>query len=269
MRVAHRYFAAPAVCAAVALAVLTPSAQTGGDTSPVSRSALGKIEKAQGGVTFPVDVYVHVLLSAPSEGDVTDSQIQGQMAVLNSAFASTGWSFNLVSTDRTTNAAWHAMTPGSAAEREAKSALRQGSATALNIYLANPGGGSLGFAAWPWEYASAPELDGVVVLNTTLPGGTAAPFNLGDTAVHLAGHWMGLPHSFEGGCTGKGDYIADTPAEQSAAFGCPVSRDTCKGGGLDPIFNFMDSTDDACKDNFTTGQGTFMRRAFSLYRDGR
>jgi hypothetical protein len=217
-----------------------------------------------------IDVYVHVIRSSSGAGDVSDTRINQQMNVLNDAFASTGWSFSLVATTRTNNDSWYTMTPGSTAESQAKAALRQGSADDLNVYLANIGGGLLGWATFPSNYASAPSRDGVVVLSASLPGGNAAPYNLGDTATHEVGHWMGLYHTFQGGCARQesgGDVVADTPAEKSAAYGCPLNRDSCTNlAGLDPIYNFMDYTDDACMVEFTIAQDARIDAMFSAYR---
>ena len=216
-----------------------------------------------------VNVYVHVITSSAGVGAVTDARIADQINVLNAAYATTGWSFSLKGTDRTVNSTWSTMTPGSTAESQAKAALRIGSADDLNLYTANIGGGLLGWATFPSSYASQPKGDGVVVLYSSLPGGGAVPYDLGDTATHEIGHWMGLYHTFQGGCSKTGDAVADTPAERSEAYGCPINRDTCTAPGADPIYNFMDYTDDACMDEFTTNQDARMDAMFSTYRYGK
>jgi hypothetical protein len=217
-----------------------------------------------------IDVYVHVITSTSGAGNVPSQQIADQIAVLNAAYAQWGWEFQLVNVDWTVNDRWFGMTPGSVAEAEAKQALRQGTADDLNLYTAGIGGGLLGWATFPWTYASTPKDDGVVLLYSSLPGGTAAPYNLGDTGTHEVGHWMGLYHTFQGGCRRPGDRIADTPAERSAARGCPTGRDSCPTRlGGDPIFNFMDYTDDACMFQFTAGQDARMDAAFTAYRFNR
>jgi hypothetical protein len=227
---------------------------------------------ATGGV---INTYFHVINKGTglSNGDIPSTQVTAQMNVLNDAYAGTGWSFNLVTTTRTTNATWYTMGYNTAAESQAKAALRQGSADDLNIYSANLGGGLLGWATFPSSYASSPSRDGVVILYSSVPGGTAAPYNEGDTATHEVGHWMGLYHTFQGGCkdgSNAADYVADTPAEKSAAYGCPVGRNSCaQKPGLDPITNFMDYTDDPCMNTFSPGQDARMDSLFTTYRYGK
>jgi hypothetical protein len=219
-----------------------------------------------------IDVYFHVINKGTgiANGDVPDTMIAEQIRILNAAYAGSGFSFKLVETDRTTNAAWYTAGHGSTAENEMKAALRKGTADDLNIYTNNPGGGLLGWATFPANYATKPTNDGVVVLYSSLPGGTAAPYNEGDTATHEVGHWLGLYHTFQGGCTRTNDYVDDTAAERDAAYGCPLERDTCKRyAGPDPITNYMDYTDDSCMNNFTPGQGSRMNAQYTAYRAGK
>lgn len=228
------------------------------------------IADVTGGV---INVYVHVINKGTgiANGDVPTQMINDQISVLNAAYAPWGWQFTVAGTTRTTNATWYNNCYGSS-ENAMKSALRQGSADDLNIYTCNPSGGILGYATFPSSYNSAPSRDGVVVLYSSLPGGGAVPYDEGDTATHEVGHWMGLYHTFQGGCARKttgGDIVADTPAEKSPAFGCPVGRDSCRNlTGLDPIQNFMDYSDDSCMFQFTAGQDARMDAQFTAYRFG-
>jgi len=82
--------------------------------------------------------------------------------------------------------------------------------------------------------------DGLNILYTTAPGGSLRNYNLGGTVTHEVGHWLGLFHVFQGGCTGSGDMIADTPPQSTLTDGCPVGQDSCSGGGVDSIHNYMD-----------------------------
>ena len=220
-----------------------------------------------------INVYFHVINKGTgiANGDVPDTMIADQISILNAAFSPTGWSFNLVATTRTTNSNWYNGCYGNY-ETAMKSALRRGTADDLNIYTCSPGGGILGYATFPSSYDSDPSRDGVVLLHSSLPGGSAVPYNEGDTATHEVGHWMGLYHTFQGGCikqATRGDMVADTPAEKSPAYGCPTGRDSCRNiAGLDPITNFMDYTDDACMFQFTSGQDARMDSLFTTYRFG-
>jgi hypothetical protein len=211
-----------------------------------------------------VDVYVHVI-QRNGNSPATNAQIANQIAVLNTAYAPVNLTFRLISTDRTNNNTWYTGCAGGS-ERAMKNALHQGGSRALNLYLCEPSYGILGYSTFPWDYAASPAMDGVVILDSSLPGGTAAPYNLGDTATHEIGHWLGLYHTFQGGCASPGDRVSDTPPERSSASSCNLGRDTCAGGGADPVQNFMDYTDDACLDRFSVGQQLRIQQMAALYR---
>jgi len=239
------------------------------------------VKKGQKGKTSSViDVWVHVINKGAgfANGDLSDTMIREQIRVLNDSYngrsggVNTGFGFNLAGITRTTNATWFTqMVSNLSVELEAKRALRRGGNGTLNIYTVD-GGPYLGFAYFP-SILTDPTyaiLDGVVLDWRSLPGGTFAIYSEGDTAPHEVGHWLALYHTFDGKCGTKGDYVADTPAEFSPAFNCPIGRDSCAGAsqpGLDPITNFMDYSQDSCMYEFTPGQTARMQAAWAAFRD--
>ncbi len=142
----------------------------------------------------------------------------------------------------------------------------------LNFYVVNSiSGGVLGYAYLP---PANPVLDGIVLADEfvgdegTAINGTA--YNLGKTASHEIGHWLGLNHTFDGctnagNCATAGDFVCDTPPSNSPTFGCPSTPPT-KCGNQVQIANYMDYTDDVCMNMFTAGQTTRMLNATLTHR---
>ena len=104
--------------------------------------------------------------------------------------------------------------------------------------------------------------DGVVIgynffgSSTYFPNGAYNPgYDGGRTASHEVGHYLGLRHIWgDGGCD-VDDFCADTPNAGKENQGCPTGVDSCPASpGLDMIENYMDYTNDACMNIFTTDQ---------------
>ncbi|CAE6442297.1 unnamed protein product [Rhizoctonia solani] len=225
--------------------------------------------------TSSIPVHWHVIQAgtALKQGNIPDSQIIDSIKVLNVDYYRTGLRFTLEKIDRTTNENWfNKVMLGTTYQTVMKQTLRKGNAATLNIYTVGfvdvpyDYQGVTGYSTLPYSYARAPMNDGVVILYSTVPGGSSTPFNLGRTLTHEVGHWAGLLHTFQGGCTPKNDRVDDTPWQGEPTSGCPAGKDTCPGGGPDLIHNFMDFSDDACMTGFTPGQIARIKSQVATYR---
>jgi Pregnancy-associated plasma protein-A len=225
-----------------------------------ARLAARGVDASRALATKRVPVYFHVMRAAKGAGNVTNRQISRQVTVLNRDYSSLGFAFKLRGISRHNNTAWH---------HDRKSAhyravTRRGGANALNIWLVDFS--YLGIATFPWDYRQKRAVDGIRVHFDSLPGGSIIHFNLGGTATHETGHWLGLFHTFQGGCTPTNDQVSDTPAQSSPTTGCPATRDSCPANGTDPIHNYMDYSWDSCYEEFTAGQAARARKMWAAYR---
>ncbi|MGI9155058.1 MAG: zinc metalloprotease [Marmoricola sp.] len=253
---------------------------TAADRRAVGRATAHRMSARTAGPLEPVvvNVRVHVLKSKnKARPYATTKQIRQTLAVLNDAYAGkqspgaavdTGFSFKLKSTDTRTNTDWDWARPDSKQEKAMKLALRKGPRSDLNLYLLNQTKASqlLGWSTLPQDQKHYPHLDGVAINVNALPGGSLRYYNLGDTATHEVGHWLGLFHTFEGGCSAFGDGVDDTPRERNPTDGCPRDKDTCPAEGADPVHNFMDYAIDSCMNQFTIGQAQLMSVMWTQYR---
>ncbi|MBC5994069.1 M43 family zinc metalloprotease [Pontibacter cellulosilyticus] len=141
----------------------------------------------------------------------------------------------------------------------------------LNIWVCSLSNYIIGYATPPGAPAA---IDGVVLDFTTVGAPPFnrfnSPFNLGRTATHEVGHWLGLRHIWGGGATCQdSDNIADTPNQLAENVGCPSGMvSSCTDAPFGDMYqNYMDYTDDACMNLFTQGQGAYMRAVLGTSRD--
>ncbi len=224
--------------------------------------------------TIEIPVIVNVLYRSSAE-NVSDAQIQSQIAVLNADFAAknaditklptefqtiaagaTGVSFRLVKVNRksTTVTNWQAndaMKKASTKGIDATDPVHY-----LNMWVVGDMGGILGYATFP-ESAGLWN-DGVVIAGKYFGKTNNAPFNLGRTATHEVGHYLNLRHIW-GDATCGSDLVADTPTQTTKNYGVPSypKYDVCGGVSRSTMFmNYMDYVDDAAMYAFSAGQKT-------------
>lgn len=220
-----------------------------------------------GAITIPV--YFHVVM--PDASVVSDAQINSQIAVLNQDFSASNNDLNPPSefAGVVADSEIQFTNAGTFRHNDPTSSWGTNDAvknayppvtpeTHLNIWVCNIGGGILGYAQFPGGPAST---DGVVLLYSSLPGGSAAPYNAGRTATHEIGHYLNLRHIWGDGRCNRDDFVADTPTSDAPNYGCP-SYPTVNCRSNDMTMNYMDYVDDACMYMFTEGQKVRMRAIF-------
>jgi hypothetical protein len=252
-----------------------------------------------------IPVVVHVVWNTAAQ-NISDAQIQSQIAVLNEDFrrlnadaASTPAAFTAVAADarlefalavrgpgcmptngitRTNTAVAGWTYPGSGMKSAATGGADPWDSTEyLNVWIVNYTDGTLGFGTFP---GGAAAVDGLVLhfQATGRTGTLMAGAALGRTGTHEIGHWLDLQHIWGGSAAptstscADGDLVADTPNQAGAS---PFSATTCRtfpsvtcmnGPNGDMFMNYMDYSADQCMNTFTAGQVLRMDAALHTAR---
>lgn len=235
-----------------------------------------------GVMTIPV--VVNVLYKTAAE-NISDAQINSQIAVLNEDFGNTnadrtkvpsyftdeqtsvGIKFTLAGIVRkaTNKKSWGT---NDAMKKSSLGGINPTSpTTTLNMWACNLGQSLLGYAQFPGGSSST---DGVVILYSAFgsrakyPSGTyVTNYDLGRTATHEVGHWVNLRHIWGDANCGN-DLVGDTPTSHTANYGCPATKAACVAGQTEMTMNYMDYTDDRCMFMFTNGQKSRVDAIFAL-----
>jgi PKD repeat protein len=267
----------------------------------------GNEKSLNASLIIPVVVYV-VHENGPE--NITDLQVTSQIDALNNYYQNYGIQFCLATKKGTQNltsinspSGITSTTPGIfhyASSLTNHNVSQQAALTAIGAPLASeqymriwvvkgivsntlpPGEKILGYAMFPEFAVSA--TDGIVMSYdafgdvATCSCSTLESYSqLGRILVHETGHYLGLYHTFHGGCMGMnasncstdGDKVCDTPPVQTPNAGCPASTwNTCSESPNlpDDIHNYMDYVSESCMTGFTDGQNDRMLAQINLFR---
>lgn len=276
---------------------------TYGDYSEMRNTFLQEVEqfKATGGTPeatlYTVPVVVHIIYD-DEESNITRAQVLDAIRLLNIDYrrmnadtANTRGIFKSRAADIEVEFALAKLDPNgnctegitrtfstltNSANNNVKSLVNWNNKRYLNIWVVKnislPGANDvLGYAAFPVAGGNPAGSDGVVIrhdnmgnIGTALKPTLGTP-QLGRTLTHEVGHYLGLFHTFQGGCFGQGDGCSDTPPVLEANFGCQLTKNSCTNDVPDlpdMVENYMDYSNGSCLNAFTFDQKDIMR--FSL-----
>jgi gliding motility-associated-like protein len=250
--------------------------------------ALNSAVRSSSATVLYVPVVVHVVYNNDDQ-NISDAQIQSQIDVISKDFRGTNSEFpglqvtwpqaadmeiefylaqidpdgnptNGITRTSTSTASWGTSDDLKSTAAGGKDAWD--TSVYFNFWVANLGGGLLGYAQFPGGdpttdgiamgynyFGSSDDDDGSFILS--------APFDKGRTTTHEMGHFFNLRHIWGDGPCGQDDFVADTPESDGSNFGCPTGSSSC--GSVDMVENYMDYTDDGCMGLFTEGQKNRMR----------
>ncbi len=244
--------------------------------------------------TYTLPVVVHIIQEG-STGDLSDAAVQTAIAQVNLAFANqapydpsvgvtTDIEFCLATRDpqgnntsgitRTQNMLTNVDV--NTQDMDLKNLVRWDPLRYINIWVVNEicSGNNCGVAGYAFLPASHGQPEDGVVIESNFMG--SSPSNT-SVLTHELGHYLGLYHTFEGGCSNNnclldGDQICDTPPDQSTVrVDCNEVVNSCNtdvnGSDINNPFlvdendlfnNYMDYSRLACYSAFTSGQADRM-----------